>query len=113
MNAPFAGKQGESAFARLCERKRLETVQVDELAGSDSPELAAAEEQEVMDVRRAIFELEDDYREPLVLQVLMGCSTGEIAGQMGLAQGTVLTRLFRARQKLRRRLGLGPTGEAE
>ncbi len=174
MNAPFAGKQGESAFARLCdelrpdlyrfafwlardrqvaedvvqeallrawrsrdsltetgaakpwlltivrreharlyERKRLETVQVDELVGSESPELAVAEDQEVQDVRRAIFELEDDYREPLVLQVLMGYSTEEIARQLGLKQGAVLTRLFRARQKLRVRLGVAMDEEGE
>lgn len=174
MNAPFAGKRGESAFARLCdelrpdlyrfafwlardrevaedvvqeallrawrsresltetaaakpwlltiirreharlyERKRFETVPVDDLVGSESPELAAAEEQETMDVRRAIFALEADYREPLVLQVLLGYSTGEIAEQLGLTQGAVLTRLFRARQKLRRQLGLAVEGEEE
>ena len=31
----------------------------------------------------------------------MGFSTQEIATQMGLTQGAVLTRLFRARQKLK------------
>ena len=174
MNAPFAGKRGESAFARLCdelrpdlyrfafwlardrqvaedvvqeallrawrsrenltetaaakpwlltivrreharlfERKRFETVPVDDLVGSESPELAVAEEQETMDVRRAIFALEADYREPLVLQVLLGYSTAEIAAQLGLTQGAVLTRLFRARQKLRRQLGLAGDGEEE
>jgi RNA polymerase sigma-70 factor (ECF subfamily) len=174
MNAPFAGKRGETAFARLCdelradlyrfafwlardrevaedvvqeallrawrsrdslaettavkpwlltivrreharlyERKRFETVPVDDLVGSESPELAVAEEQEIMDVRRAIFALEDDYREPLVLQVLMGFTTEEIAQQLGLTQGAVLTRLFRARHKLRRQLGLAGSEEAE
>jgi len=167
MNAPFAGKRGESAFAQLCdelrpdlfrfafwlardrdvaedvvqeallrawrsrealaegaaakpwlltivrreharlyERKRFETVQVDELVGSESPELGVAEDQEVLNVRRAIFALEDDYREPLVMQVLLGHSTEEIAAELGLTRGAVLTRLFRARQKLRQGLGL-------
>jgi RNA polymerase sigma-70 factor (ECF subfamily) len=91
--------------ARLYERKRHETVPVDDLVGSESPELAAAEERETMDVRRAIAALEADYREPLVLQVLMGLSTQQIADQLGLTQAAVLTRLFRARQKLRRALG--------
>jgi len=174
MNAPFAGKNGESAFARLCEelrpdlfrfafwlardrqvaedvvqeallrawrsregltetgavkpwlltivrreharlfeRKRFETVQVDELVGRESPELAVTERQEVLEVRRAILALEDDYREPLVLQVLMGYSTEEIAQQLGLTRGAVLTRLFRARHRLRRQLGLGAAEEAE
>ena len=167
MNAPFAGKDGESAFARLCEelrpdlyrfvlgrardrnvaedvvqetllrawrsranlvgagaakawlltiarreharlyeRKRFETVPVDQLVGEESPELAAVEEQETLELRRAIFALEDTYREPLVLQVLMGLTTEDIAMQLGLTQGAVLTRLFRARQKLRAALGL-------
>ena len=52
-------------------------------------------------MREAIFSLQDDYREPLVLQVLMGFSTNEIAEQMGLKQGAVLTRLHRARTKLK------------
>jgi RNA polymerase sigma-70 factor (ECF subfamily) len=65
-----------------------------------------------MDLRRAILALEDDYREPLVLQVLMGLSTQEIAEQLGLTQAAVLTRLFRARNKLRRTLGAAD-GEAE
>ena len=52
-------------------------------------------------MREAILRLEDDYREPLVLQVLMGHSTQEIADLMGLKQGAVLTRLHRARLKLR------------
>ena len=38
--------------------------------------------------------LEDDYREPLVLQVLMGYTTGEIAAHMGIKSGAVLTRLW-------------------
>jgi predicted DNA-binding protein (UPF0251 family) len=49
----------------------------------------------------AIFALEDAYREPLALQVLMGHTTDEIAGIMGLTQGAVLTRLHRAREKLK------------
>ena len=97
--------------ARLYERKRLRTVQIDELVDGDSPELAAAEQKEVMDMRRAIFALDADYREPLVLQVLMGYSTDEIATELGLTQGAVLTRLFRARHKLR--LKLGVSGEAD
>ena len=48
-------------------------------------------------MREALFRLEDEYREPLVLQVLMGYTTQEIADAMGMQQGAVLTRLFRAR----------------
>ena len=97
--------------ARLYERKRFETVPVDELVSGESPELAVVEQREVLDMRRAIFALEADYREPLVMQVLMGLTTGEIASELGLTQGAVLTRLFRARQKLRKAMGLAEAGE--
>ena len=98
--------------ARLYERKRHETVSIDDLVITESAALAdstgsAAQVDELGDVRRAIFELGEEYREPLVLQVLMGYTTDEIAQHMGLNQGAVLTRLFRARNKLRERLGLG------
>jgi len=87
--------------ARYFERKRLETVDIDNLTASQAALLAEQPDEELDEMRRAIYELEDDYREPLVLQVLMGFSTNEIAEQMGLKQGTVLTRLHRARAKLK------------
>jgi RNA polymerase sigma-70 factor (ECF subfamily) len=97
--------------ARLYERKRFQTVQVDELVDSESVELGVAVDQEVLNLRKAIFGLEDDYREPLVMQVLLGYSTEEIASELGLKRGAVLTRLFRARQKLR--MVLGEAGDEE
>ena len=87
--------------ARYFERRRLETVDIDNLTASQSALLAEAPNEELDDLREAIFGLEDDYREPLVLQVLMGYSTNEIAELMGLKQGAVLTRLHRARLKLK------------
>jgi RNA polymerase sigma-70 factor, ECF subfamily len=88
--------------ARIYERKRHETVDLDELLTREEPALGASEDHELMDLRRAIFRLDDDYREPLVLQVLLGYSTEEIARHMGLNAGAVLTRLFRARNRLRK-----------
>ena len=87
--------------ARYFERKRLETVDFDNLTGAQSALLAEEPDHQAEHMREAIFELEDDYREPLVLQVLMGYSTNEIAELMGLKQGAVLTRLHRARHKLK------------
>ncbi len=87
--------------ARLYERDRPETVDVDTLTGADERALATGHNTDVDDVRQAIFELEDEYREPLVLQVLQGYKTEEIADLMGLKQQAVLTRLFRARKKVR------------
>jgi RNA polymerase sigma-70 factor (ECF subfamily) len=87
--------------ARYFERRRLETVDIDSLSASQAALLAEAPDEELADLREAIFGLDDDYREPLVLQVLMGYSTSEIAEMMGLKQGAVLTRLHRARHKLK------------
>jgi len=87
--------------ARHFERKRLETVDIDKLTASQSALLATTADEELDDMRTAIYALDDEYREPLVLQVLMGYSTSEIAEQMGLKQGAVLTRLHRARARLK------------
>jgi RNA polymerase sigma-70 factor (ECF subfamily) len=87
--------------ARYFERRRLETIDIDNLTASQSALLAEAPNEELNDLREAIYGLEDEYREPLVLQVLMGYSTNEIAELMGLKQGAVLTRLHRARLKLK------------
>jgi RNA polymerase sigma-70 factor (ECF subfamily) len=87
--------------ARYFERKRMETVDIDNLTASQAALLAEEPDEELNALRESIYELEDDYREPLVLQVLMGYSTNEIAELMGLKQGAVLTRLHRARLKLK------------
>lgn len=87
--------------ARYFERRRLDTVDVDDLTPSQEALLANEPDHELDDVRDAIYRLDDDYREPLVLQVLMGYSTSEIGELMGLRQGAVLTRLHRARLKLK------------
>jgi RNA polymerase sigma-70 factor (ECF subfamily) len=87
--------------ARYFERRRLETVDVDDLTPSQEALLAEEPDHEFDDIRAAIYRLDDDYREPLVLQSLMGYSTKEIGEMMGLKQGAVLTRLHRARSKLR------------
>lgn len=93
-------------FARSFEKKRPELADVDALVAAESAVLAAPEDERVGEMREAIFRLDEEYREPLVLQVLMGYSTQEIADMMGMQQGAVLTRLFRARARLRQQLGL-------
>ena len=89
--------------ARYFERKRLETVDVDALTPAQAAMIADGLDTDTDDMRAAIFSLADDYREPLVLQVLLGYSTGEIAELMGIKPGAVLTRLHRARHKLKAR----------
>jgi RNA polymerase sigma-70 factor (ECF subfamily) len=97
--------------ARLHERKRLQTVDVDDYVERQDIALALNDEDpEIADLRRAILRLPEEYREPLVLQVLGGLSTGEIATEMGLTVPAVLTRLFRARNKLKDLYSSAPSG---
>jgi RNA polymerase sigma-70 factor, ECF subfamily len=87
--------------ARYFERKRLETVDIDDLTHAQAAMIAETDESDLDDMREAIYKLDDDYREPLVLQVLLGHSTRDIAELMGINPGAVLTRLHRARIKLK------------
>jgi RNA polymerase sigma-70 factor (ECF subfamily) len=91
--------------ARQYERKRLDMVDdVDfDRVGATREEYDTSTEAFVL--RRALAELPEEYREPLVLQVIGGYSTEEIANQLGIKAGAVMTRLFRARKKLREMLG--------
>jgi len=115
--------------ARLYERKRLVTVDVSEIVAREDIALASTGDgpdygeghvegqgvsnTELLDLRRAILRLPDDYREPLVMQVLGGYSTAEIAKEMSLSIPAVLTRLFRARNRLREIYGLKPGLDCE
>jgi RNA polymerase sigma-70 factor (ECF subfamily) len=86
--------------ARLYERKRLELVSLDdvvEIQAAPGPEPGG----NLFELRQAIMRLPLEYREPLLLQVHGGFSTEEIARELSLSNTAVLTRLFRARNKLR------------
>jgi RNA polymerase sigma-70 factor, ECF subfamily len=87
-------------FARQFERYRppFADVELDQIAGSDGVN------PEVWEVRRGLARLPDKYREVLVLQVIGGYSGAEMAEMLELPRATVNTRLFRARQQLRKQL---------
>jgi RNA polymerase sigma-70 factor, ECF subfamily len=87
--------------ARLYERKRLELVPLEEVTETRAESASAEAEDDLFALRHAIMKLPLEYREPLVLQVLGGFSTEEIAQELKLSPSAVLTRLFRARNKLR------------
>jgi RNA polymerase sigma-70 factor (ECF subfamily) len=57
------------------------------------------------DTQEAIDALPPKYKVVVVLRHLQDLSYDEIARVLGIPQGTVKTRLFRAREILRRRLG--------
>lgn len=57
-----------------------------------------------INLRQAIDKIPIDYRDALMLQVLGGYSCEEIAKISNTKAGTIMTRIFRARQKLRQLL---------
>lgn len=57
-----------------------------------------------MDVRAVLQALQPEHRDIVVLRELEGLSYQEIAQALALPQGTVESRLFRARQELKARL---------
>lgn len=91
-------------LARVFERKRLAMLEIETVDDLQHDAAAVHDDYQVHETRRAIFELDLLYREPLVLQVLFGYSTEEIARHLQINVPTVLTRLYRARQLLRTRL---------
>ena len=88
------------------------SVELDE----EMPELAQPAREtdtiELRDLDRAIRRLPPDQREVLLLVVLEDMSYDEAAGTLGIPIGTVMSRLARAREKLRAMLsGLPPGGK--
>lgn len=51
-------------------------------------------------VRRALDDLDEDHRDIIVMRHFEGLSYAEIAEALGVAQGTVMSRLYRARKAL-------------
>ena len=85
--------------ARRYERyhPEIETLEPDKVAVKGSYDTST----EAFVLRRALAKLPQEYREPLVLQIIGGYSIEEIAHQLGLSAGAIMTRVHRARQKLR------------
>jgi RNA polymerase sigma-70 factor (ECF subfamily) len=89
--------------ARLYEKFQPELDDIDEYE-SGLPDTHRVEPDQQMEMHllyKAMQKLETEYREPLVLQVIGGFSGEEIATMLDLNNNTVMTRLFRARNKLR------------
>ena len=90
-------------FYRHCKKNRKVEQEWDERMDTQLSMLSYERDEstDIMALRQAIERLPDDYRESLVLQIDGGFSGDEIADITGVSRNTVMTRVFRARQKLR------------
>jgi RNA polymerase sigma-70 factor (ECF subfamily) len=93
----------------LRRRSKLQTEDVDEHAqalpsGEASVEEHAMVRQERQSLEDAMATLSVDDREVLALYYVQKRTTKEIAQVMNVAPGTIMARLFRAREKLRTRM---------
>ena len=73
-------------------------------ADQRTPDDKVAAEDVGVQVRGAIDELDDEYRDVVVMRDLQGLSYDEIAEMLDIAPGTVRSRLHRGREKLKEKL---------
>ena len=71
----------------------------------DGFEIAAPESGDIVRVREALAELSPEDREILTLRHMDGLSYDELAERLGIPRGTVMSRLFYARTRVREKLG--------
>jgi len=91
-------------YARTFERKVPPLVSIDDVVDLEQNEESPEERLEQADFRERIMQLDPKYREPLLLQVLMGMTISEIAEALELTESAVMTRVFRARAQLKAQL---------
>ena len=94
--------------ARRFERKRFDMSEYEEASITDTQSVTTEQQLENHWLREKISQLPPEYSEPLVLQVLGGFSGEDIATMLDLNKNTVMTRLFRARNKLKEALEAEP-----
>lgn len=87
--------------ARLYERYRPDLIDIDDVSLAEDDAGDPDQRQHQAELHQAIMRLDKDYRDPLLLQVIGGFSGKEIADILDLNNNTVMTRLFRARSKLK------------
>jgi RNA polymerase sigma-70 factor (ECF subfamily) len=97
--------------ARMYERYRPELVDIDDVSIEEDDRNEPDQRQKLSELHTAIMRLEKEYRDPLMLQVVGGFSGKEIAEILDLNNNTVMTRLFRARIKLREVMNPGAIGD--
>jgi RNA polymerase sigma-70 factor (ECF subfamily) len=83
-----------------------EEIHSAEISGSADPEIQTLASADKKTLQRALEELPEVFREALVLREMEGMSYREIADVMSVSLGTVMSRLARARTRLRQSLSV-------
>ena len=91
----------KQVFDELSERDAIESATMQTSATVPRPDEAVEGRQTEHIVQRALGLIDDEHRELIVLRDLEGLSYEEIQGITGLAEGTVKSRLHRARVALK------------
>jgi RNA polymerase sigma-70 factor (ECF subfamily) len=91
-------------YARTFERKVPPLTDLDSVVIPDKDEIGPDETTERSLLLQGMASLAPRYREPLLLQVVMGYSCEEIATQLEISKSAVMTQLFRAREQLKSKL---------
>ena len=92
---------------------RCEAPEVDVPSTEASPEQAVIESDFNARLRRYVDALPEDLRQPLALSTVEEMTSREISQVMGIAEGTVRTRLMRARELLKKKLAALPVRRYE
>jgi RNA polymerase sigma-70 factor (ECF subfamily) len=85
-----------------------EEIHSEEFSASADPELQVLASADKATLQRALAELPEMFREVLVLREIEGMSYKEIADVASVSLGTVMSRLARARERLRQALLAAP-----
>jgi RNA polymerase sigma-70 factor, ECF subfamily len=113
-SSAWNGVRDEKAYlARVAWRAAVDHLPKQHLEAEDeaeitsvhpSPEQTAVDSDLQRKVHRLIDGLPEELRQPLALSTIQELTAGEIAQVMGIPEGTVRTRVLRARQLLRKKL---------
>jgi RNA polymerase sigma-70 factor (ECF subfamily) len=88
-------------YARTFERKVPKFTELDKVVVTEETELEPDEQTEMKILRQGIMKLAPKYREPLLMQVVLGYSCKEISSELEISKSAVMTQLFRAREQLK------------
>jgi len=86
--------------ARMYERYQPDLVDITDMPLADLS-AGPGQSMETSLLQNSIAQLEIEFREPLMLQIIGGFTTDEISNILALNKNTVLTRLYRARNKIK------------